>query len=157
MHHKSLVAAQLKSPKGGQFWVWWFSDRGVVYTLPTYRVPQSSRTAKGTPVVQLLPIPREEAITSLLSVSSFDDESHLLMLTKGGFIKRTSVSAFGKIRSNGLIAIGLEEGDALSWVRLAVSGDGVLIASKTGMTIHFRINEAAHWCEKGSHHSTKKS
>ncbi len=118
-----------------------FSDRGVAYALPTYRVPQCSRAAKGTPVVQLLPIPREEAITSLLSVSSFDDESHLLMLTKGGFIKRTSVSAFSKIRSNGLIAIGLEEGDALTWVRLAVSGDSVLIASKTGMTIHFRIND----------------
>jgi len=118
-----------------------FSDRGVAYALPTYRVPQCSRSAKGTPVVQLLPIPREEAITSLLSVSSFDDESHLLMLTKGGFIKRTSVSAFSKIRSNGLIAIGLEEGDALTWVRLAVSGDSVLIASKAGMTIHFRIND----------------
>ncbi len=91
--------------------------------------------------MQLLPIPREEAITSLLSVSSFDDESHLLMLTKGGFIKRTPVSAFGKIRANGLIAIGLEDGDALTWVRLAASGDSVLIASRTGMTIHFRIND----------------
>ena len=118
-----------------------FSDRGVAYALPTYRVPQCSRAAKGTPVVQLLPIPREEAITSLLSVSSFDDESHLLMLTKGGFIKRTPVSAFGKIRANGLIAIGLEDGDALTWVRLAASGDSVLIASRTGMTIHFRIND----------------
>ncbi len=118
-----------------------FSDRGVAYALPTYRVPQCSRAAKGTPIVQLLPIPREEDITSLLSVSSFDDESHLLMLTKGGFIKRTSVSAFSKIRANGLIAIGLEEGDALTWVRLAASGDSVLIGSRAGMTIHFRIND----------------
>ena len=118
-----------------------FSDRGVAYALPTYRVPQCSRSAKGTPVVQLLPIPREESITSLLSVSSFDDDKHLLMLTKGGFIKRTSVSAFSKIRANGLIAIGLEEGDALTWVRLALSGDSVLIGSKNGMTIHFRIND----------------
>jgi len=118
-----------------------FSDRGVAYALPAYRVPQCSRAAKGTPVVQLLPIPREEAITSLLSVASFDDDSHLLMLTKGGYIKRTAVSAFSKIRSNGLIAIGLEDGDALTWVRLAVSGDSVLIGSKNGMTIHFRIND----------------
>lgn len=118
-----------------------FSDRGVAYALPTYRVPQCSRSAKGTPVVQLLPIPREEEITSLLSVNSFDDDTHLLMLTKGGFIKRTSVAAFGKIRSNGLIAIGLEEGDALTWVRLAVPGDSVLIGSRTGMTIHFRLND----------------
>tara|TARA_Y100001968_G_scaffold63671_1_gene54448 strand:+ start:2297 stop:4924 length:2628 start_codon:yes stop_codon:yes gene_type:complete len=118
-----------------------FSDRGVSYALPAYRVPQCSRSAKGTPIVQLLPIPREEAITSLLSVTSFDDDNYLLMLTKGGYIKRTPLSAFSKIRSNGLIAIGLEEGDALTWVRLAVSGDSVLIGSKTGMTIHFRLNE----------------
>ena len=118
-----------------------FSDRGVAYALPAYRVPQCSRSAKGTPIVQLLPIPREESITSLLSVSSFDDENYLLMLTRGGYIKRTSLSAFSKIRSNGLIAIGLEEGDALTWVRLAVSGDSVLIGSKLGMTIHFRLNE----------------
>tara|TARA_Y100001968_G_scaffold333661_1_gene398122 strand:- start:57363 stop:59993 length:2631 start_codon:yes stop_codon:yes gene_type:complete len=118
-----------------------FSDRGVSYALPAYRVPQCSRTAKGTPVVQLLPIPREEAITSLLSVSSFDEDKYLLMLTKGGFIKRTSLDAFSKIRANGLIAIGLESGDALTWVRLAVSGDSALIGSKKGMTIHFRLNE----------------
>ncbi len=118
-----------------------FSDRGVAYALPAYRVPQCSRSAKGTPVVQLLPIPREEAITSLLSVSSFDDDNQLLMLTKGGFIKRTSVSAFSKIRANGLIAIGLEQGDALTWVRLASTGDSVLIGSRTGMTIHFRLND----------------
>ncbi len=118
-----------------------FSNRGVAYSIPAYRVPQSSRTAKGTPIVQLLPIPREEAITSLLSISSFNDESHLLMLTRGGFIKRTSVSAFSKIRSNGLIAIGLEEGDDLRWVRMAAPGDSVLIGSKAGMTIHFRLND----------------
>ncbi len=119
-----------------------FSDRGVAYALPAYRVPQCSRTAKGTPIVQLLPIPREEAITSLLSVSSFDDENYLLMLTRGGYIKRTPLSAFSKIRANGLIAIGLEDGDALTWVRLAESGDSVLIGSKNGMTIHFRLNDA---------------
>jgi len=119
-----------------------FSDRGVAYALPAYRVPQCSRTAKGTPIVQLLPIPREEAITSLLSVSSFDDENYLLMLTRGGFIKRTPLSSFSKIRANGLIAIGLEDGDALTWVRLAESGDSVLIGSKNGMTIHFRLNDS---------------
>ena len=119
-----------------------FSDRGIAYALPAYRVPQCSRTAKGTPIVQLLPIPREESITSLLSVSSFDDENYLLMLTRGGYIKRTPLSAFSKIRANGLIAIGLEEGDALTWVRLAESGDSVLIGSKNGMTIHFRLNDS---------------
>ena len=117
-----------------------FSDRGVAYALPAYRVPMSSRTAKGTPSVQLLPIPREEQITSLVSVDSFDNECYLLMLTKSGFIKRTPLSAFSKVRSNGLIAINLEEGDALTWVRLSTEGDSVLIGSSRGMTIHFRLD-----------------
>ena len=92
-------------------------------------------------MVQLLPIPREEAITSLLAVSEFNDDTDLLMLTSGGFIKRTRLSAFSNIRSNGLIAINLEDGDALTWVRLAVPGDSVLIGSKAGMTIHFRLSD----------------
>ena len=117
-----------------------FSDRGVAYALPAYRVPLSSRTAKGTPSVQLLPIPREEKITSLLSVESFENDNYLLMLTKGGFIKRTPLSAFSRIRSNGLIAISLEDGDALTWVRSSSEGDSVLIGSSQGMTIHFRLN-----------------
>ncbi len=117
-----------------------FSDRGVSYALPAYRVPMSSRTAKGTPSVQLLPIPREEKITSLVAVDSFDNDCYLLMLTKAGFIKRTSLSAFSKIRSNGLIAINLEDGDALTWVRLSKEGDSVLIGSRIGMAIHFRLD-----------------
>ncbi len=117
-----------------------FSDRGISYALPAYRVPMSSRTAKGTPSVQLLPIPREEKITSLVAVDSFNNECYLLMLTKAGFIKRTSLSAFSKIRSNGLIGINLEDGDALTWVRLSKEGDSVLIGSRTGMAIHFRLD-----------------
>jgi len=118
-----------------------FSDRGVVYSVPAYRVPICSRTAKGTPIVQLLPIPREEAITSLVSVSAFDDDVQLLMLTSSGYVKRTRLSAFSNIRSNGLIAISLEEGDDLRWVRLALPGDSVLIGSLKGMTIHFRLSD----------------
>jgi DNA gyrase subunit A len=118
-----------------------FSDRGVVYSVPAYRVPISSRTAKGTPIVQLLPIPREEAITSLVSVSAFDDDVQLVMLTSGGYVKRTRLSAFSNIRSNGLIAISLEDGDDLRWVRLALPGDSVLIGSLKAMTIHFRLSD----------------
>ena len=118
-----------------------FSDRGVVYSIPASRVPICSRSAKGTPIVQLLPIPREEAITSLLAVSAFDDDVQLVMLTSGGYIKRTRLSAFSNIRSNGLIAISLEDGDALRWVRLALPGDSVLIGSLKGMTIHFRLSD----------------
>jgi DNA gyrase subunit A len=118
-----------------------FSDRGVVYSVPAYRIPIASRTAKGTPIVQLLPIPREEKITSILAVSAFEEEVQLMMLTSGGYIKRTPLSAFSNIRSNGLIAIGLEPSDALRWVRLAKVGDSVLIGSLKGMAIHFRISD----------------
>jgi DNA gyrase subunit A len=118
-----------------------FSDRGVVYTVPAYRVPICSRAAKGTPIVQMLPIPREEQITSLLAVSEFAEDAVLVMLTSGGYVKRTRLSAFANIRSNGLIAISLEDGDALTWVRLAQPGDSVLIGSRNAMTIHFRLSD----------------
>ncbi len=118
-----------------------FSDRGVVYAVPAYRVPICSRAAKGTPIVQMLPIPREEQITSLLAVSAFSEDAVLVMLTSGGYIKRTRLSAFANIRSNGLIAISLEDGDDLRWVRLALPGDSVLIGSLKGMTIHFRLSD----------------
>jgi DNA gyrase subunit A len=112
-----------------------------VYTVPAYRVPICSRAAKGTPIVQMLPIPREEQITSLLAVSEFAEDAVLVMLTSGGYVKRTRLSAFANIRSNGLIAIDLVEGDALTWVRLAQPGDSVLIGSRNGMTIHFRLSD----------------
>jgi DNA gyrase subunit A len=109
--------------------------------VPAYRVPICSRAAKGTPIVQLLPIPREELITSLLAVGGFEEHEQLVMLTSGGYIKRTRLSAFANIRSNGLIAIALEDGDALCWVRQALPGDSVLIGSTKGMTIHFRLSD----------------
>ncbi len=118
-----------------------FSDRGLVYALPAYKVPIASRTAKGSPIVQLLPISREEDITSLLALSDFSEDRHLLMLTQAGFIKRTPLRAFANIRVNGLIAIHLESGDALRWVRLAWVGDSVLIGSRSGMAIHVPIND----------------
>ena len=118
-----------------------FSDRGIAYALPAYKVPVASRTAKGSPVVQLLPIPREEEITSLVAVNAFSEDQQLLMLTSAGFIKRTALSSFSSIRSSGLIAINLEDGDALRWVRIARDGDSVLIGSRHGMAMHVRIDD----------------
>ncbi|AKG20014.1 DNA topoisomerase (ATP-hydrolyzing) subunit A [Calothrix sp. 336/3] len=117
-----------------------FSDRGVVYCLKAYQIPVSSRTSRGTPIVQMLPIPKEEKITSIVPVSEFTDDEYLVMLTKGGYIKKTALTAFSHIRANGLIAISLEEGDQLRWVRLARSEDSILIGSSNGMAIHFRCN-----------------
>ncbi len=95
--------------------VMFFSDRGVAYCLKAYQIPTGSRTSRGVPIVQLLPIPHEEKITSIVAFSDFTDDEYLVMLTQKGFIKKTELSAFGNIRTNGLIAISLEEGDQLRW------------------------------------------
>ena len=120
--------------------VLFFSDRGVVYSIPAYQLPSASRTARGTPLVQMLPISQEEKITSVLAVVEFTEDEYLVMLTKNGNIKKTALSAFGNIRSNGLIAISLEEGDQLRWVRLAKQEDSILIGSRQGMAIHFKAD-----------------
>jgi DNA gyrase subunit A len=117
-----------------------FSDRGVVYTVKAYQIPASSRTAKGIPIVQMLPIPREEKITSVIPVSEFTDDEYLIALTEKGFIKKTALSAFSNIRTNGLIAISLEEGDKLRWVRRARENDSIIIGTRMGMAIHFRAD-----------------
>ena len=117
-----------------------FSDRGISYSLNAYQVPTSSRTARGMPIVQLLSISREEKITSIIPVTEFSDDEYLVMLTQKGFIKKTQLSAFFNIRTNGLIAISLEEEDLLRWVRLARVEDSIIIGSQRGMTIHFRAD-----------------
>ncbi|MDM9381752.1 DNA topoisomerase (ATP-hydrolyzing) subunit A [Chlorogloeopsis sp. ULAP01] len=117
-----------------------FSERGVVYCLKAYQLPIGSRTSRGTPIVQMLPIPKEEKITSIVPVSEFTSDEYLVMLTKGGNIKKTDLTAFSHIRANGLIAISLEEGDQLRWVRRARVEDSVLIGSRQGMAIHFRCD-----------------
>ena len=117
-----------------------FSDRGVVYSLPAYQIPTASRTARGIPIVQMLPISREEKITSIVPVTEFTEDEYLVMLTQNGYIKKTALAAFSKIRANGLIAISLEEGDQLRWVRLATEEDSVIIGSRQGMAIHFRAD-----------------
>ncbi len=120
--------------------VLFFSDRGVSYCLRAYQIPTGSRTSRGVPIVQMLPIPRDEKITSIVPVSEFTDDEYLVMLTQGGYIKKTGLSAFSNIRANGLIAISLEEGDQLRWVRRARAEDSVIIGSRQGMTIHFRTD-----------------
>ncbi|NEP17163.1 MAG: DNA topoisomerase (ATP-hydrolyzing) subunit A [Leptolyngbya sp. SIO4C1] len=120
--------------------VLFFTDRGVAYTLRAYQIPEGSRVARGNPIVQMLPIPREEKVTSVIGVSEFTENDYLVMLTRGGFIKKTALAAFSNIRANGLIAISLEDGDQLRWVRLARSEDSILIGSRNGMTIHFQAN-----------------
>ncbi|MEB3224872.1 MAG: DNA gyrase subunit A [Synechococcus sp.] len=122
--------------------VLFFTDRGVVYSISAYQIPQASRTARGLPAIQLLPIPKEEKITAMLAVSEFTEDEYLVMLTQNGYIKKTALSAFAKIRANGLIAISLEDGDELRWVRLAREEDSIIVASSEGMAIHFQADHS---------------
>ena len=117
-----------------------FSERGVTYCLRAYQIPAASRTARGVPIVQMLPIPRDEKITSIVPVSEFTEDDYLVMLTRKGYIKKTALAAFSNIRANGLIAISLEEGDQLRWVRRATEGDSIIIGSRQGMAIHFKTD-----------------
>ncbi len=117
-----------------------FTDRGVVYTVRGYDIAEGSRTARGMAVVQLLPISREERVTSIVHVSEFTDDEYLVMLTNKGYIKKTALSAFANVRSNGLIAISLEESDQLRWVRRARASDDVIMATRQGLAIRFRAD-----------------
>jgi DNA gyrase subunit A len=119
-----------------------FGNRGVVYCLKAYQIPAGSRTSRGTPIVQLLPIPQQEKITSIVPVAEFTSDEYLVMLTSGGYIKKTELAAFSNIRANGLIAISLEEGDRLRWVRRAKEEDSIIIGSRAGMAIHFRTDRS---------------
>jgi len=117
-----------------------FSNRGVVYSLRGFEIPSASRTARGTALVQLLSLEGGERITSVIPISEFCENEYLVMLTEGGYIKKTALSAFATIRSSGLIAISLEEGDHLVWVRRARETDDVLIATQQGMGIRFHAD-----------------
>ena len=120
--------------------VMFFSDRGVVYSFPAYQIPATSRTARGIPIIQMLPVSQSEKITSMIAVSEFTEDEYLIMLTRKGNIKKTALSAFANIRSNGLIAISLQDEDELRWVRLATNEDSVIIGTRKGMAIHFKTN-----------------
>jgi len=120
--------------------VLFFTDRGKVYGVNAYEVPESGRAARGTAVVQLLPIAADEKITSVLPISEFNEDEYLVMLTAGGYIKKTKLPAFANIRSNGLIAIALEEGDLLRWVRRAKVDNTIIVGSRQGMSIRFRTD-----------------
>jgi DNA gyrase subunit A len=120
--------------------VLFFTDRGKVYGVKAYEVPESGRAARGTAVVQLLPIAADEKITTVLPISEFSEDEYLVMLTAGGYIKKTKLPAFANIRSNGLIAIALEEGDLLRWVRRAKADNTIIVGSRQGMSIRFRAD-----------------
>lgn len=119
--------------------VLFFSSKGTVYSLNVYDFPEGQRQAKGLPIVNVLPIEQDERITAVVPVSEFSPDKNLIMLTKGGYIKRIGLDNFANIRRNGIIAIGLEENDGLNWVKLANSKDEIIIGTSCGMAIRFPV------------------
>ncbi|KAK0592650.1 hypothetical protein LWI29_022948 [Acer saccharum] len=115
--------------------VLYFSDRGIVYSARAYKIPECSRTAAGTPLIQILSLSDGERITSIIPVSDFVEEQFLIMLTVNGYIKKVSLNLFSAIRSTGIIAIQLVPGDELKWVRCCTNDDLVAMASQNGMVI----------------------
>lgn len=119
--------------------VLFFSSKGTVYSLNVYDFPEGQRQAKGLPIVNVLPIEQDEKITAVVPVSAFSKELNLIMLTMGGYVKRIELDNFSNIRRNGIIAIGLEEGDGLNWVKLATAKDEIIIGTSSGMAIRFPV------------------
>jgi DNA gyrase subunit A len=117
-----------------------FTSTGKVYCLKCYEVPEdSSRTAKGIALVNLLPINLEDEVTVLLSIPSFPANKFLLMATKGGVIKKTTLSAFASIRRNGIIAMGLRNKDRLTSASAVADEDEVILVTRNGKAIRFQI------------------
>ncbi len=119
--------------------VLFFSSKGVVYSLNVYDFPEGGRQAKGLPIVNVLPIEQDEKITAVVPVSNFTHEANLIMLTQKGYIKRIELDNFSNIRKNGIIAISLEDGDRLNWVKLSNPNDEIVIGTACGMAIRFPI------------------
>lgn len=135
--HEEDVASELFIANSHDF-VLFFSDRGRVYRLKCYEIPEGSRTSRGMNITNLLPLEPEERITSMLRVTKSEEEDHFLtMVTKNAVIKRVALSAFRNVRKNGLIALDLAEDDELSWVRLTSGRDDLLVATRFGKVIRF--------------------
>ena len=118
-------------------YILFFTNRGRMYRLKGYEIAESSRAGRGTNIVNLLPIDKEEKITAAIRVGEMDEGSYLVMVTRKGTIKRTELAAYRNIRKGGLIAISLEEGDELAWVENTSGSDELMVATAAGRVIRF--------------------
>lgn len=114
-----------------------FSDRGKVYAEKAYQIPDYDRTAKGTSLMNILPLMPDEKITAVLPIANFDDAEYLTMVTRLGRIKRVAISEFSNVRASGLIAINLDEGDRLGWVKMTEGNQDLILVSEQGQAIRF--------------------
>lgn len=122
-------------------YVLFFTNFGRVYRLKCYEIPEGSRTSKGMNIANLLPIAPEEKVTSVIRVPKFDDEKYLIMVTKQGLVKRIKLSAYNTNRKGGVVALELNEGDELAWVRMTDGSSQVVVATRLGMAIRFDEND----------------
>jgi len=118
-----------------------FSNRGKVYWLKVYELPQASRTARGRPLVNLLPLTEGERITAVLPIKAFDPNLYVLMATRQGTVKKTSLEEYSRPRTAGIIAVDLDEGDSLVGVTLTDGSRDVMLVSSGGKAIRFEESE----------------
>lgn len=118
-----------------------FTSKGRVFRKKGYEIPEYSRTAKGLPVINLIEIDKDEKVTAMIPVESFNEDDYLLFATKKGMAKRTVITEYQNIRANGLIAITLHEDDELIGVRLTNGQNDIAIGTKAGMLIRFHEDE----------------
>ncbi len=114
-----------------------FTNKGKMYKIKAYRVAESSRTAKGTAIVNILPLESGEQVTAMLPIREFEEGKYITMITRRGFVKKTSLEEYDSNRKGGLIAIGLREDDDLISVHLTDGSSHILIGTKNGMCIRF--------------------
>lgn len=115
-----------------------FTNTGKVFQLKAYEIPESSRTAKGAAIVNFIQISPEEKITELVARKQGDDTKYLFMATRNGTVKKTKIEEFENVRRSGLIAINLDKGDLLSWVRPTDGGDDIIMTTQDGQAIRFK-------------------
>lgn len=114
-----------------------FSDKGKVYSVKAYDIPEAQRQARGTPIINLISVDPGELITAVIPVGEFDEDSYLFMATKKGIVKKTPLLDFVNVRRSGITALNLDEDDALIGVRLTKGDQEVLMVTREGMAIRF--------------------
>ena len=115
-----------------------FTNKGRVYRMKAYEIPEASRTARGTAIVNLLQLQPEERISAVISLKEYNDTQYLMMATKSGIVKKTKLNEYANIRKTGIQAITLRDDDELIEVKRTEGDSEVLLVSKNGMCIRFR-------------------
>jgi DNA gyrase subunit A len=121
-----------------------FSTLGRLYWLKVYNLPEGSRTTRGRPIINLLPLQADEKITSILPVKEFTDDKFLFFVTKEGVVKKVELSAFSRPSSRGIIAINLDEGDNLAGVTITDGKQEIMLFSDSGQAVRFNESEVRH-------------